>query len=68
MDSNNQVAKANKNLILVFVTLVGILVAIIIVGLFLLKPKDEIIQGQCEANETRIACKLMGRINGACRA
>ncbi len=62
MDSNNQVAKANKNLILVFVTLVGIIVAIIIVGLFLLKPKDEIIQGQGEANETRISGKLMGRI------
>ena len=62
MDSINQVTKSNKNLILVFITLIGVIVAVIIVGLFLLKPAPEIIQGQAEANETRISGKLMGRI------
>ena len=61
MNPNSQ-SKSNKNLILVFITIVGIIIAIIVVGLFLLKPGDEIVQGQAEANETRISGKLTGRI------
>lgn len=62
MNSNSPAIKSNKNLILVFITIVGIIIAIIVIGLFLLKPGPEIIQGQAEANETRISGKLTGRI------
>ena len=54
--------KSSKNLILAFIALVGAVVIVIIIGLVVLKPKSEYIQGQAEANETRISGKLAGRV------
>ena len=56
------VKKANKNLILAFLALIIAVAVVIIIGMFVLKPRHEIIQGQAEANETRISGKLTGRI------
>ncbi|MGL5683528.1 MAG: HlyD family secretion protein [Marinifilaceae bacterium] len=54
--------KANKNLILAFSLLIVAIIIVIVLGFFMLKPKYEIIQGQAEADETRISGKLTGRI------
>lgn len=62
MSTNTAIKKSNKNLILAFLALVIAIIVVIIIGLFLLKPRQEIIQGQAEANETRISGKLAGRI------
>lgn len=61
-NTNNTVKKSNKNLMLAFLSLVAAIIVVIIVGFFLLKPTQEIIQGQAEADETRISGKLAGRI------
>ena len=54
--------KANKNLILAFSLLIVAIIIVIILGFFMLRPRYEIIQGQAEADETRISGKLTGRI------
>ncbi|MEG0950244.1 MAG: efflux RND transporter periplasmic adaptor subunit [Bacteroidales bacterium] len=61
-NTNSSVKKSNKNLMLAFLALVAAIILVIIVGFFLLKPREEVIQGQAEANETRISGKLAGRI------
>lgn len=56
------VKKVNKNLLLAFLVIVAAVVIVILIGFFMLKPGDEIIQGQAEADETRVSGKLTGRI------
>ncbi|MDO5571550.1 MAG: efflux RND transporter periplasmic adaptor subunit [Bacteroidales bacterium] len=62
METKSSVKKSNKNLLLAFIVLIAVIGAVIIVGIVTLEPKDELIQGQAEANETRISGKLTGRI------
>ncbi|MEG1617099.1 MAG: efflux RND transporter periplasmic adaptor subunit [Bacteroidales bacterium] len=61
-NTKDSVKKSNKNLLLAFLVLIAAVIIVIVIGLFMLKPRAEIIQGQAEANETRISGKLTGRI------
>ncbi|MDL2223516.1 efflux RND transporter periplasmic adaptor subunit, partial [Bacteroidales bacterium OttesenSCG-928-M11] len=45
-----------------FITLLVAIILVAIVGFFILKPQEDIIQGQAEATETRISSKVAGRI------
>lgn len=45
-----------------FVTLIGVLILVAVVGFFMLGSSDEIIQGQAEADEYRVSSKVPGRI------
>ncbi len=51
-----------SNMMLAFITLVIIIAIVAVVGFFVLKPDQEIIQGQAEAVEVRISGKVPGRI------
>lgn len=54
--------KRNNNLMIGFIVLLVLVVAISIIGWFLLKPSPIILQGEVEANEVRISGKVPGRI------
>lgn len=49
-------------MLLAFITLLAAILLIAIVGFFILKPREEIIQGQAEAKEVRVSGKVPGRI------
>ncbi len=51
-----------RSLVVGMIVLVVIIVALALVGLFLLKPAPEIIQGQAEATQVRVSGKLPGRV------
>lgn len=55
------VGRVNDTL-LAFVTLLGVIVVVIVVGLFLLQKRSDIIQGQAEVTEYRVSSKVPGRI------
>ncbi len=52
----------NSNMLLAFLTLLGVIVLVAIVGFFMLKKGPEIIQGQAEVDEYRVSSKIPGRI------
>lgn len=52
----------NSNMLMAFVTLIGVLILVAVVGFFMLGSSDEIIQGQAEADEYRVSSKVPGRI------
>ncbi|SPY34215.1 putative efflux pump membrane fusion protein [Porphyromonas cangingivalis] len=49
-------------MLVAFVTLIGVLILVAVVGFFMLGSSDEIIQGQAEADEYRVSSKVPGRI------
>ncbi|HJD53422.1 MAG TPA: efflux RND transporter periplasmic adaptor subunit [Candidatus Avibacteroides avistercoris] len=51
-----------NNMLLAFVTLLGVIVVVALIGFFMLGKDDEIIQGQAEVSEYRISGKVPGRI------
>lgn len=51
-----------NNLIAVFITLVAAILIVAIAGFFVLKPREDLIQGQVEASEVRISSKVAGRV------
>lgn len=51
-----------NNMLLAFVTLLGVIVIVALIGFFMLGKDDEIIQGQAEVSEYRISGKVPGRI------
>ena len=53
----------NSNMLLAFLTLLGVIALVALVGFFMLRKGPEIIQGQAEATEIRISGKLPGRID-----
>jgi len=55
--------KNRSNLIIGLVVLLTVIILISIIGWIILKPGEEIIQGEVECNEVRISGKLPGRIN-----
>jgi len=55
-------AKKNYNLLIGVVALVGIILAVSIIGYFVSRPKDIVIQGEAEATEYRVSGKVPGRI------
>lgn len=54
--------KNSNNMLLAFLVILGVIAIVAIVGFFILKPGEEIIQGQVEATEVRISGKVPGRI------
>ena len=52
----------NKNMLLAFLTLLGVVAIIAVVGFFTLRKGPEIIQGQVDVDEYRVSSKVPGRI------
>lgn len=52
----------NSNMLLAFLTLLGVIALVAIVGFFMLRKGPEIIQGQAEVTEYRVSSKVPGRI------
>ena len=52
----------NSNMLLAFLTLLGIVAIVALVGFFMLRKGPEIVQGQAEVNEYRVSSKVPGRI------
>ena len=55
-------AKKNYNLLIGVMALVGIILAVSIIGYFVSRPKDIVLQGEAEATEYRVSGKVPGRI------
>lgn len=58
MDKRSQ----NSNMLLVFLTLLGVIALVALVGFFMLRKGPEMIQGQAEVTEYRVSSKVPGRI------
>ena len=52
----------NSNMLLAFLTLLGVIALVAVVGFFMLRKGPEIIQGQAEVDEYRVSSKVPGRI------
>ena len=52
----------NSNMLLAFLTLLGVIAIVEVVGFFMLRKGPEIIQGQAEVTEYRVSSKVPGRI------
>lgn len=52
----------NSNMLLAFLTLLGVIILVAIVGFFMLRKGPEMIQGQAETTEYRVSSKVPGRI------
>lgn len=51
-----------NNMLLAFITFLGVVGLVALIGFFLLTPPDDIIMGQAEATQVRISGKVPGRI------
>ena len=54
--------KKDRSLVVGLIALIVIIVVLALIGLFLLKPEPQIIQGQAEATQVRVSGKLPGRV------
>lgn len=54
--------KKEHSLVVGLIALIVIIVVLALIGLFLLKPEPQIIQGQAEATQVRVSGKLPGRV------
>jgi HlyD family secretion protein len=54
--------KKHGGMTLAFITLLTVVVAVSVIGWIIMKPKPLVLQGQVEANETRVSGKVPGRI------
>ncbi|NDW13212.1 biotin/lipoyl-binding protein [Bacteroides sp. 214] len=52
----------SSNMILAFLTLLGVIAVVSLVGFFMLRKGPELIQGQAEVTEYRVSSKVPGRI------
>ena len=52
----------NSNMLLAFLTLLGVIAIVAVVGFLMLRKGPEIIQGQAEVTEYRVSSKVPGRI------
>ena len=52
----------NSNMLLAFLTLLGVIALVAVVGFFMLRKGPEIIQGQAAVDEYRVSSKVPGRI------
>ncbi len=52
----------NSNMLLAFITLLGVIGIVALIGFFMLRKGPEIIQGQADATEYRVSSKVPGRI------
>ena len=62
METKSTIKKSNTFLVIVFIAVIVAVIVSVGIAYILMKPKQEIIQGQVEANVTRISGKLTGRI------
>ncbi|GHT70960.1 hemolysin secretion protein D [Bacteroidia bacterium] len=62
MESNKVKEIRSRNMLLAFIVLIAVIVVVALSGYFILKPSDDIIQGQVETTEIRISGKIPGRI------
>lgn len=60
MDENKKFSI--NNMLLAFITFLGVVGLVALAGFFLLTPPDDIIMGQAEATQVRISGKVPGRI------
>ena len=51
-----------NNMLLAFITFLGVVGLVALTGFFLLTPPDDIIMGQVEATQVRISGKVPGRM------
>lgn len=58
MDTKSQ----NSNMLLAFLTLLGVIAIVALVGFFMLRKGPELIQGQVEVTEYRVSSKVPARI------
>ena len=58
MDTKSQ----NRNMLLAFLTLTGVIAIVAVIGFFMLRKGPEIVQGQAEVTEYRVSSKVPGRI------
>lgn len=54
--------KEKKTLVVSFIVLISVVAVIGLIGYFILRPDDLIIQGEIEATEVRVSGKLPGRV------
>ena len=54
--------KKERSLVVGLIALIVMIVVLALIGLFLLKPEPQIIQGQAEATQVRVSGKLPGRV------
>ena len=54
--------KKERSMVVGLIALIVIIVVLALIGLFLLKPEPQIIQGQAEATQVRVSGKLPGRV------
>ena len=54
--------KKERSLVVGLIALIVIIVVLALIGLFLLKPEPQIIQGQAETTQVRVSGKLPGRV------
>ena len=54
--------KKERSLVVGLIALIVIIVVFALIGLFVLKPEPQIIQGQAEATQVRVSGKLPGRV------
>ena len=54
--------KKERSLVVGLIALIVVIVVLALIGLFLLKPEPQIIQGQAEATQVRVSGKLPGRV------
>ena len=54
--------KKERSLVVGLIAVIVIIVVLALIGLFLLKPEPQIIQGQAEATQVRVSGKLPGRV------
>lgn len=52
----------NSNMLLAFLTLLGVITLVAVVGFFMLRKGPEVIQGQAEVTEYRVSSKVPGRM------
>lgn len=52
----------NSNMLLAFLTLLGVITLVALIGFFTLRKGPEMIQGQAEVTEYRVSSKIPGRI------
>lgn len=60
--SSDNLSYKEKSLILTITTTLIVVAIMAIAGFLFIKPKNDIIQGQCDATEIRISGKLPGRV------
>lgn len=63
----SQFKRENKDLLLAFLTLTGIILVVAVVGFFMLRKGPEIIQGEVDVDEFRVSSKVPSRVLKLCK-